>query len=316
MHIDSGAAQRWFDVPGNVSDQDGIISISASVNGGRSRELSIGPDGRRLAGVGDFNVDILREQLQLGENVVRIQATDVKGARTVASMSLVNDSLPPPELPLTVDWRSQALDGLVEVVDGDWRIDGARVAIDPDAMGYDRLLAIGERSWADYGVSFDFVVDEISPEIGPFSNSPTIGMFLRWNGHNDSLTAGAQPRSGLRPETGLTPTPLGAVLGYVFLPDGSGVLQLLNHRSVVVSQDDSVQVVLGVPYRLRARVETTAAGSTYRARLWQIGETEPAGWPLIYNAGSADLQPQSGSVGLLAHELSANFGAVSIRPLN
>ncbi len=314
MDAGVGRAQRWFDIPGRVEDPDGIASLTVSVNGRSVRDLAVGPNGRRLVAPGDFNADIARDRLNEGDNVVSIRALDLTGAATTASIRVHVSDTPAPDPPLTVDWRRQPLDGLVEIVDGRWTVDGDRVVIDRDALGYDRLLAVGDRSWTDYEITTDVVLDEIATRIGPFSNQPGFGLLLRWNGHNDSLAPGMQPKAGFRPDEGLTPTPLGAFLFYQFLPDGTGVLQLQNHRTVEVSRDDSVQVEPGRRYRLRARVVTTSAGAEYRARIWPADEDEPTEWMVSYDAGTADFEPSSGSVVLLAHETALGYGTVRITP--
>lgn len=314
MDAGGGKAQRWFDIPGRVSDPDGVASLTVSVNGRGVSDLAMGPNGRRLVAPGDFNADIPRDRLAVGDNVVTVRAVDLTGAETSASIRVHNDDEPVPEPPLTIDWRRQTLDGVVEIVDGRWVVEGERVVIDREARGYDRLLAIGDRSWTDYEVTTDVVVDEVATRVGPFSNAPGFGLLLRWNGHNDSVAPGQQPKAGFRPDEGLHPTPLGAFLMYQFLPDGSGVLQFQNHRTVEVSRSDAVQVEPGRRYRIRARVVSTASGATYSARLWPADEDEPDEWLVTYEAGSADFEPASGSLVLLAHETALGFGGVRITP--
>ncbi|RME29130.1 MAG: hypothetical protein D6798_00800 [Deltaproteobacteria bacterium] len=312
MNAGVGRAQRWFDVPGRVTDPDGIGSLTVSLNGQDLRELAVGPNGRRLVAPGDFNADLARDRLRPGDNVVTIRALDLAGAATTASIRVHNDDDPVPQPPLEVDWRRQELDGLVEIVDGRWTRDGDRVAIEPDSLGYDRLLAIGDRSWSDYEVDTDVIVDRVAEHLGPFSNAPGFGLLLRWNGHNDSVAPGQQPKAGFRPDQGLTPTPLGAFLLYQFLPDGTGVLQFQNHRTVEVARDTSVQVEPGRRYRIRARVVSGPAGATYTAKLWPADAEEPEDWMVTYEAGTTDFEPASGSLVLLTHETAASFGPVRI----
>jgi hypothetical protein len=74
-----GMAQRWVNVLGNVSDPDGISSLTFSLNGGPQQDLSVGPDRRRLWEDGDFNVEIDFADLNDGANNVLITATDRTG---------------------------------------------------------------------------------------------------------------------------------------------------------------------------------------------------------------------------------------------
>ena len=65
---DTGFPQPYYNLHGNVSDPDGLDSLTYTLNGGASRNLNIGADNRRLARPGDFNADIPFADLQLGAN--------------------------------------------------------------------------------------------------------------------------------------------------------------------------------------------------------------------------------------------------------
>ena len=74
-----GVPQQWVNILGNVSDPDGIASTTYSLNGGAESTLSIGPDTRRLADDGDFNIEIDHNDLVDGSNDVVITATRQSG---------------------------------------------------------------------------------------------------------------------------------------------------------------------------------------------------------------------------------------------
>ena len=75
-----GIAQQWINVLGNVSDADGIASLSYSLNHGPEYPLTLGPDTRRLVSAGDFNIEIDHQNLTVGYNQVVITAVDSLGA--------------------------------------------------------------------------------------------------------------------------------------------------------------------------------------------------------------------------------------------
>src|SRR4051794_26157779 len=69
----AGISQRWVNVLGNAADaQSKIVRLDYRLNGGPAVELSLGPDERRLAHAGDFNVEIDPLKLRTGDNEVLI----------------------------------------------------------------------------------------------------------------------------------------------------------------------------------------------------------------------------------------------------
>ncbi len=72
----NGEVQPWANILGNATDPDGVVAMRYRLNGGPERQLSIGPDGRRLENVGDFNVDLALPDLQVGANTLEITAFD------------------------------------------------------------------------------------------------------------------------------------------------------------------------------------------------------------------------------------------------
>ena len=53
-----GIPQYWANILGNIDECPSSTSLIYSLNGGPFYSLSIGPDNRRLASPGDFNVEI------------------------------------------------------------------------------------------------------------------------------------------------------------------------------------------------------------------------------------------------------------------
>ena len=103
-----GNPQTWVNILGNVSDPDGVSSLVYTLNGGPERTLSIGPDSRRLAHPGDFNVDIAVEELLDGSNQVVITATDNNDHQSVENVTIEYSAGNVWPLPYTIDWSTAA----------------------------------------------------------------------------------------------------------------------------------------------------------------------------------------------------------------
>ena len=120
-----GNPQVWANILGNVSDSDGISSLTYSLNGGSQVALTVGPDSFRLQSAGDFNIDILRADLQGGTNQVVITATDSGNppsqSQKIVTVEYTSNGQAP--LPYSVDWdQMNQFDDAVSVVDGAWQI--------------------------------------------------------------------------------------------------------------------------------------------------------------------------------------------------
>ena len=83
-----GQPQQWVNILGNVSDADGISALTYSLNGAPSKQLSLGPDGRRLSAAGDFNVELAFTELQVGPNSLVISATDGVGEQASSTVNV------------------------------------------------------------------------------------------------------------------------------------------------------------------------------------------------------------------------------------
>ncbi|MFZ5871129.1 MAG: InlB B-repeat-containing protein, partial [Actinomycetota bacterium] len=116
----NGQSQRWVNVLGNAGDEDGVSSLSYTVNGGSPRPLRMGPDLRRLYGTGDFNVEIPYDELLDGPNAVVLTATDAVGDTSTRTVTVVKD-VRAGDRSRVVDWSTAAQpDDVAQVVDGKW----------------------------------------------------------------------------------------------------------------------------------------------------------------------------------------------------
>jgi hypothetical protein len=302
-----GIPQTWVNILGNVQDPDGVRTLHFSLNGGPLRRLSIGPDSRRLAAAGDFNVEMTYAEVNQGFNDVRIVASDTVGnvsERTVRAEVTKNVVW---NLPYNINWGSVAnIQDVAQVVDGAWEVQAQTVR--SVAPSYDRLVAIGDVSWTNYEVTTSVTVHSVDPAgyLSP-SNGPAVGLGVRWKGH--SVWDSSQPSIGY--------WPLGALAWYRWKTDGTEQFQLLGNRLNKKHLDTTGRrLVVGSKYMFKVRVQTEPDGQhRYQFKTWLASGPEPAGWHLqILNGNLAD-DPPHGSLLLLAHHVNASFGAVTVVPI-
>jgi regulation of enolase protein 1 (concanavalin A-like superfamily) len=296
-----GRAQAWANVTGTASDPEGVASMSYSLNGGEERPLTVGPNRRRLQSAGDFNADVPYDELNVGDNQVRLTATDASG--TSASVTVALERIEgDPSLPYETDWATAGrLQDQAQPVDGHWTVDGDTVRT--VAYGYDRVLALGDTSWHDYEVEFPVTINAIGPDAGSrLSGPPLVGFGMNSQGH--TVVAGEQPGYFWYP-TGA----LGWYRWYSPLPK----FELRGNMDQPVSRNNRFQLAFGTTYRFKGRSETVDGGVEYSWKLWADGAPEPSGWMLRV---TEDDGPATGSVILIAHHVDAQFGNVSVRPLD
>ena len=78
------------------------------------------------------------------------------------------------------------------------------------------------------------------------------------------------------------------------------------------------QVELGKTYVFKGSCETTGNFTTYRMKSWEVDSPEPPDWfgeVDVVDASDGNYVP-AGSLLILAHEVFACFGNVTITPLN
>jgi PKD repeat protein len=292
-----GIPQRWINILGNVTDPDGISSLSYSLNGGSQRALSIGPDNRRLADPGDFIIEIDHLELAPGWNDVVISATDNLGS---TSVSIVNVEFGGGAIwprPYAINWSDVvSLQDVIQVVDGNWAMtdEGIRTV----QVDYDRLLAIGDIAWQSYEITVPVTIHGSEPS-GPVSGAPGVGIILRWKGHTNSPVVCVQPHCG-------------------WLPSGPIGWWRASKFTLADQWDPDVVLQLGIPYIWKKRVQTwDVEGQPYHMyslKVWQAGDSEPLQWNLTktYPGGVVT----NGSALLIAHHMDVTFGDMTVVSLD
>ena len=310
-----GIPQRWANVLGSVSDPDGIASLSYRLNGGPLIPMGIGPDDRRLANAGDFNVDLLTSTLSLGANQVLLRAVDRTGQVATTTVTVNWRPTGALNLPYPVDWSTVSeIQAVGQVVDGHWKIDPTRgvVGMAPADAAYDRIILLGDLTWEDYEIRTRVKVIDFSNSPSPLSFKPGFGFLVHWNGHNDTVAPGSQPFQGFRPDpTGQTPTPFGAITWW-----RDGRARVMNHRAEKVAQGPLFNVSEGSSYEIRTRVTTPGTKSRFQMKIWRAGSAEPSSWSVDWTSAGLPDEPGRGSIGLLAHEVQVEFGSLMLSPVS
>jgi hypothetical protein len=301
-----GNPQRAINVLGNVSYRDSLTTLEYSLNGGEWQKLSEGADGRRLARQGDFNIEILRKDLQEGKNNVIIRMEDAAGnkAQTKILVNYTSGNTWP--LPYEVDWNDvDELQKVTCITDGKWKLvtDGIRTV----ESYYDRMLAFGDSTWVDFEIETSVIFhDYAMPEPAP----PTFGvshaaLAMRWPGHDDD---GKQPR--------VKWYPLGATCEMQLKPSlDSCRWRILGGGSKTEDIHRLKQIELGKKYMMKSRVESQEDDSTlYSVKLWMAGQPEPGEWDLQAKEGTEDVQYGSGL--LISHNTDVTFGNVKFSPID
>lgn len=303
----NGTPQRWVNVLGRVWPVDRVQRLTAALNAGPPLPLSLGRDKRRLAGPGDFNIDLDVRDLRPGENVVVVTAVSTDG-HTVTETVTLTYAPQPATLPFTIDWSTvEAIQDVAHVADGRWALTPA--GISPQEIGYDRTVTFGELTWQDYEVTVPITIHGLNAACYEYPSwHAGVGVLLRWKGHanwgSDGWASG-QPRFG--------PSPYGAIGWYCIFQEHGTELNFFDadfQRAAVQPRT----LAWHQPYWFKARVKTvSASASRYQLKVWPVAEPEPDGWDL--ETVIAHIGYKEGAVLLVAHQVTAVFGNVSVQSI-
>lgn len=303
----NGDPQKWVNIMGNVSGPNPITSLTYTLNGGPSIPLQIGPDDRRKAEPGDFNIELDYTKLNNGANTVFILAQDSTGAadQTTVTVDYQSNGTPWTPQTFTYNWNTGSkVNDVGQVVDGKWEIVGNEIWA--SVFDFDRLVALGDLSWRDYTVTVPVRVEAIDESGFPApSNGPGVGVMVRWNGHYDNDN-GFEPRTGWRR--------LGALAWYRWVKR-SGVVssgyEILRDGGQLAAENSDA-LTFGENYLFKLQVESGVGNqpATYRFKVWEEDQTEPPDW--MFEVSGRNSEPSSGSVLLVSHHVDAYFGPVTV----
>jgi hypothetical protein len=242
---------RWVNIVGTVSGTapGERVELAASLPDGRTEAVPAGPDDTRLAGRGDFNLEVDPALVADGTCEIKLQARVTAPGRKafVAERSVC--------LEPATSGSPATLPGPV-VVDGCWEPSGG--GLRNQRMAYDRLLAYGHTGLRHYRAGATITIHRFNTEHPDYPDiGPGVGLLLRWNGH--TAEAAERPRLQWRP--------VGALCWYRFGRDKADTvrdyrLQILGGRlghgtvSEPIAEDTSGRKLeLGRPYRFVAEVD-------------------------------------------------------------
>jgi len=289
-----GIPQQWVNILGRVWDTEQVETLFYSLNEGPSSPLTMGPNGTRLVGVGDYNIEIDYADLVPGANQVAITAIDTLGERRDTTVVVNYTGGRTWALPDTARFETAGtISEEAQVVDGRWYlVPGEGMRVDSTAMGYDRLLVLGDYRWeTDYEILLPMTI-----HAGSLGGLTGIGLGLGWQGH----TGSDQPRID---------APFQAI---------TWIREFPSNPTLIIEQPGIEKAVsyplveANVRYLMRTRSQSLGNGmSRVFTKLWRDGTSEPVNWDL-----SADVPTLDGSVILIAHRTIVTFGNVEITPVS
>ncbi|UWQ86122.1 cadherin-like domain-containing protein [Leisingera caerulea] len=285
-----GVPQTWVNILGDVFDE-GLVSLSYTLNGGAERSLSVGPDQRRLEKAGDFNIDIAYAELDptAADDVVSIIARYDNGATYTQDVTIQYEGGSDWDPNYSIDWSAVTnIQDVAQVVDGNWMLTGDGVR--PDELGFDRFIALGDDTW-------DFFEARVA--VTPHDMSIVGGLFgfgLWWNGHTDDSAIQWQPLRGFTPSE------------FLFYNQHTGT----PHFEIFPNTGDTNYALAeGTRFNFLMRVEQSGTfDRTYKMKVWEEGTAEPVDWLMDLTIGYDD--PITGSFALVTHHYDIEFHDIDI----
>ncbi|MEO1019492.1 MAG: hypothetical protein AAFY56_17640, partial [Pseudomonadota bacterium] len=205
-----------------------------------------------------------------------------------------------------INWDSVTnIQDVAQVVDGTWQIDNG--GLRPLDLGYDRVVAIGDRSWDNYELDLSITTHDLLNVDPRGRDGGGFALGMLWEGHTDVPRAGFQPKAGWEP---------GAAFFYTDNnQDGVGKLTLHPSRDFFSSlANKSFTLQEGNTYDVTMRVEQSGLyDRDYSIKIWRQGTAEPTNWTL-QGTEAFDLSeaPATGSLYLNAHYFDVAFGDLTI----
>ena len=301
----NGNPQRWINVLGRISGHTRSASLTYSLNGGHQKELTVGPNHTRLANHGDFNVEIDRSDLIVGENQIVLFATDgTAEAKAIVSVNYMDSTAP--QLPIRVEWgKAKHIQEVAQVTDGLWKLtsEGIRIA----EPYYDRVIAIGDESWTDYDVTVPVTFHGFR-QPGPRDGGRNVvhaAIAVRWPGHADDGKV-TQPRTKWYP--------LGATAEFMIQDHPNRCRwRILGGGGKSAKAKVPRQIEFEKRYLMKHRVQSISESITeYRVKFWDADQPEPSHWDVT---AKEENDIAHGGALILAHYADVTFGDVSVTSL-
>ncbi len=341
-----GDAQDDFNLMGEVSGPDSIVSLQYFLNDIAAVNLSIGRGRygfKRNAGDGFFNADIPIKKLNPGINKIILSAEDIKGNIRSILVSLEKNSSTNYPLPVEIDWGNVVdPQDVGQYVDGEWVIEknGLRTV----HSGYDRIFLIGDKSWQDYEVMVPVTINRVDTSEGNKKFDNGVGILMRFTGHvsgGHRSFANAQPKDGYQPFGSI-----GWLRWIKHIHEEFSRIQFYSGFSDETLYNEKYCIEVNETYVMKMRCETLSKipkgevlwekqifpkngdirfelpeipveeeGITqYSFKIWEQDEFEPEKWNFQITQVSRNAN-RKGAFALLAHHVDATFGNITVSSL-
>jgi hypothetical protein len=303
-----GLPQDWVNVLGQVTGT-APYTLTYSLNSSAAKSLPVGSDNYRLTHEGDFNIELDPTTLN-ASNTIQLNLQDSVGdtiSTTVTVNYTAGNTWP---LPYTATWSGDLQD-IAQAVDGDWIIDNGAVELAGDAaLGYDRVLTIGDPGWDNYEVTVPVTVRKLDPKgYDGVNNGPNVGVALRWRGHFEEAGEG-HPYRGWQN--------IGALAIYRWYFAGgvkTEAMQMYGFGGAPLTSNNTKPLEINTPYVFKMSVQSAAAGPAYyRFKMWKAADPEPLKWDM--EIFGKEGEPASGSLVLQAHYTDVQFGQVKVESID
>lgn len=304
-----GTAQRWLNLLGRVSDPAALERVEWRLDDGPAETLALGPDRRRLAAPGDFNIELpvaalLGPEPGARTHRVHVRAVAAGGETHDTTVAVHYDPAPRAPLPFRIRWETvEDVQRVVQVVDGRWAAVGGGLRIlEP---GYDRAVALGDARWSEFEMLAEMTLHGID-EAGyaPPSNGPGLGFLTRWQGH--VALDDERPRVGI--------WPAGTLVMYRWRKGWEQPrLGFYGNGGRALALDDSgFTLAPGRSYIVALRLRATAAGGARLGlKIWPRGAAESGEW--LYFGDLEASAPANGSILFIAHHVDVTLGEIAFR---
>ncbi|MCR8726843.1 cadherin-like domain-containing protein, partial [Frigidibacter sp. ROC022] len=294
-----GEAQSWINILGNVSGD--VTSLSYTLNGGTPVALSVGPDTRRLQDNGDFNIDIIYDDLDGSpvDDVIEISAQLADGSTWTRQVTVDYEDGAHWNPNYAIDWATVTdIQQVLQVADGTWTHDASGVR--PVDLGYDRLLVLGDSDWDNYTLNLTITMNDLENVDPRGRDGGAFAIGMLWGGHTDQPISGWQPVSGYEPGASF------------FYTDRFESHSYHSYGQVLGTQSFALEE--GLTYNFTVQVEQVGIyDRLYSLKVWEVGTSEPVGWTLQgLETFSLDEAPATGGIYLNAHYFDVTFGDLTV----
>ena len=286
-------------------------TLTVTVDGGTPETYAIGRNNRRLAGAGDFAIDLDKSEVT-GPTVIEVEASGDAIATTTDTVTL-SPASPTTLAPGTYTWDGGedpfSADGELSPIDGRWRPLGAGNGLRaPAVMGYDRMLqlagGVGEYTFTGTVTVNKFDIAGIADNTASGSTMG-IAVINHWQGHNATQYTADNPREGWRPGLG----------GMLWLQEINATATAASYKAI--GDDGGVPVPstattfydVGESFSFRITVSDDGTNPTYQAKVWDAADVEPVPWTFEFTGSDTNL---SGGLVLVAHHVDVTWSDLQL----